>query len=109
MPRPAGGPRATVSGIGRQQRLRHQAPQPGQPGGKRQLRRFQVLAAGQAVSRRRGQPLYLGGDGGERLAEPPLCPSGGGAWPPCAGVAGRASQIASLTSTIRSVMAANSW
>src|ERR1019366_1023090 len=31
MPRPAGGPRATVSGIGRQQRLRHQAPQPGQP------------------------------------------------------------------------------
>ena len=112
VPGPAVRPRAPVSPVGGQQRLQQPRAELGQPGAQRHLRGLQP-AAGQAAGGGRGQPRYLGGGVGGELrldlrAEPPLCPSAGGTCPACAGT-GRASQIASFTSTICSASVANSW
>ena len=113
MPGPAVCPGAPVSPVGGQQRLQQSRAELGQPGAQRDLGGLQAPAAGQAAGGRCGQPCYLpGGVGGEsRLdlrAEPLFCPSAGGACPASAGT-GRASQIASFTSTICSASVANSW
>jgi hypothetical protein len=106
---PAIGPRAAVAGVGGQQRLQQRAAQPGQPGPQRQLCPLNARPGGQRPGRCPRQPLYLGGRlRRELLAEPFFCPSGSGARPAAAG-AGRASQIASLTSAICPVSSANSW
>jgi hypothetical protein len=110
VPGRAVGERAPVAGAGAQQRLQQRASEPGQPGPQREFRRLQARAACQRGGHGGGQPRYLrGGVGGERLAEPPLCPSGGGAWPAPAAGTDRASQIASLTSAICPAISANSW
>jgi hypothetical protein len=109
VPGRADGPRAPEPRIGGQQRLQQATAKLGQPGADGQFRRLQPPAGGQRRRHRGGQLAYLGGRlRGERVAEPFFCPSGAGAWPPAAGGAGRASQIASLTSTICSLSAANS-
>ena len=101
--------RAAMPGIGSQQALQQAAAKLAQPSAKRQLHRLQAAAPSQARRGRCGQPAYLGGRfGRERLAEPPFCPSASRGWL-LAGAAGRASQIASFTSTICSESAANSW
>jgi hypothetical protein len=110
VPSPAVHGRAAVTGISGEQAFQQAAAQLGQPGAKRQLYRLQAAATGQARRCRRRQPPYLGGRfRRERLTEPPFCPSASRAWLPAAGAAGRASQIASFTSTICSESAANSW
>ena len=109
VPGPAVHGRAAVPGISGQQAFQQAAAKLGQPGAKRQLHRLQAAAPGQVSRGRRRQPPYLGGRlRRERLAEPPFCPSACRSRPPAAGAAGRASQIASLTSTICSESAANS-
>ena len=110
-------PLAAMPGIQAQQALQQRAAQPGHRGADRQLHRLQPLgtgshrAGGQRAGGERRQPLYLGGELRLDLrAEPPFSapvPAGGPC--PAAGSAGRASQIASLTSTICSDSAVNRW
>jgi hypothetical protein len=96
-----------VAGIGGQQLPQHAGPEFQQPGAERRLGRFQAGTAAQSPGCLRGQPPYLCClFPGERVAEPLFSPSvPEGAPVPAAGLA---SQIASLTSTIRSASDANS-
>jgi hypothetical protein len=111
---PAACPAAAIAGIQPQQVFQQPAAEPGHRGADRPFHRFQAAVAGpaQRTHRHGGQPCYLGGRfrrerGGEPGAEPPFSPSGAeGA--SAAAVAGLASQIFSLTSTIWSLSAANS-
>ena len=115
MPGAAIDPLAAMPGTQGQQALQQRAAQPGHSGADRQLHRLQPLgtgarrAGGQRAGGQRRQPLYLGGELRLDLrAEPPFSaavPAGGPC--PAAGSAGRASQIASLTSTICSDSAVN--
>lgn len=110
VPGPARHGRAAVAGISGQQALQQATAKLGQPGTKRQFHRLQAAALSQARRCRRRQPPYLGGRfRRETIAEPPFCPSGSRPCPPAAKAAGRASQIASFSSTICSESAANSW
>jgi hypothetical protein len=109
VPRPALHNRAAVPGVRSQQALQQAAAKGGQPGAERQFHRLQATATRQAGRCRCRQPPYLsGGLRRERLTEPPFCPSASRAWPLAAAAAGRASQIASFTSAICSLSAANS-
>ena len=105
--------RAAVPGIQGQQVFQQARAQPGHRGPDRQFHRRQALPGAQGPGRQRRQPLYLGGRlRREPCPEPPFSPSGScgpGGSPAAGAAAGRASQIASFTSTICSVSAANCW
>ncbi|VBA45418.1 hypothetical protein LAUMK13_05462 [Mycobacterium innocens] len=104
---PAVDPRPAVPGVGGQQLLQQRGAKLGHRGADRQLHRGQARARAQCVGGDRGQPVYLGGDLRRDLLAEPLFSSpvaAGGA--EAAGFGGRASQIASLTSTICSLTAA---
>jgi len=111
VPGPAAHYRAVIPGIQGQQVLQQVRAQPGHRGPDRQFHRRQALPAAQRPGRQRRQPLYLGGRlRREPRPEPPFSPSRSccpGGSPAAGAAAGRASQIASLTSTIFSVSAAN--
>jgi hypothetical protein len=100
---------APVARVGGQQLPEHAAAELQQPGAEHLLSRLHAgVAAAQGLGRLSGQPCYLGRLLlGERVAEPLFSPSGAQDEPVPA--AGLASQIASLTSTIRSASDANSW
>ena len=109
---PARHPRAVVARIGGQQFSQHAAAQLQHPGPDHRLRRLQAGVAAQRPGGLRGQPPYLRGRLClERVPEPLFSLPGreGPLSSPAApgGDAGLASQIASLTSAICSVSAAN--
>ena len=101
-------PRPAVPGVGGQQALQQLGAELGHRGADRQLHRRHARPGAQRVRGQRGQPLYLGRERrGDLVAEPPFSSpvvAAGGA--DTAGFGGRASQIASLTSTICSLTAA---
>src|SRR5439155_18923657 len=106
---PAVDPGSAVAGVGVQELLQQAGPQMQHRGADRQLRGFQALARGaQGASGPLGQLVYLRRELRLQLvAEPPFSssvPAGGAA---AAVSGGRASQMASLTSTIRSDTCAN--
>jgi hypothetical protein len=106
---PARNARPPVAGIGGQRLPEHAATELQQPGPQDGLGRAQAgIAAAQRPGRLSCQAAYLGGlllrKGGE---EPPFSPSGAEGSSRAAD--GLASQIASLTSTIRSASDANFW
>src|SRR5258705_1272503 len=75
-----------------------------------QFHRAQPVPARQRRRRQRGQPGYLGGELRlDLVVEPLFSPSGSGGAAGAAAPTGRASQIASFTSTISSVILANWW
>ena len=105
--------RTAVARVSGQQLCEHAAAELQHPGADHGLRRLQAcVTAAQRPGGRRGQPAYLGGLLlRERVPEPPLSPPGrerpsSPAAP--GGDAGRASQIASFTSAIRSASDVNS-
>ena len=105
---PAVRPRAAVAGIQPQQVFQQPRAQLDHRRPECQFHRLQALACAQRPRRQGGQAPYLGrGLLRERLAEPPFSPAGPAGGCPAAGVTGLASQIASFTSTICSLSAAN--
>ena len=105
---PAVRPRAAVAELQSQQVFQQPRAQLDHRGPDRQFHRLQATTCAQRLRRHRGQALYPGGDLLlERLAEPPLSPAGPAGDSPAAGGSGLASQIASFTSTICSLSAAN--
>ena len=107
MPVPAARAGARVTGVGRQQLPEDASSELQQPAAQYRLRRLRAgTTAAQGPGRSSGQPPYLCCLlRGERATEPLFSPSvPEGALAPTAGLA---SQIASLTSTIRSASAAN--
>lgn len=112
MSRPAVDAGTAMSGIGREQLLEQRTAQLDHRRADRELHRGQALRPASPAERARCQLGELGYLGGElRLelrVEPPFSASGGGAAPSASGETGLASQIASLTCTIRSLTATNS-
>jgi hypothetical protein len=106
---PAVGPGTPVAGIGRQHLAEQAAAELQQPGPQDRPGRLQAgIAAAQDPGRLGSQPPYLGCLlRRDRVAGPLFSPSAREG-PPVPD-AGLASQIASLTSTIRSASNANSW
>ena len=112
MARAAVDSRAAVAGVGGQQLLQQRTTQPRHRGADRQLHRLQALAErAQRGNGQFGQAFYLGGElRFDLLAEPPFSasvPAEGATAVSASG--GRASQMASLTSTIRSDSPAKRW
>jgi hypothetical protein len=105
---PAVHPLPAMTVLCAQKLLQQGTAQLGHGGPHGQLHRLQALASAPGGHRQCRQPFYLGGELRlDLLAEPPFSPpeDAGGAGADAPG--GRASQIASFTSTICSLMSAN--
>jgi hypothetical protein len=112
-----------MTGVGGQQPAQQRPTQFQHRGADRQLHRFQTAPAGPTIhggghlpGRQGGQPRHLSGDlplelgpelGAGPAGEPPFSSPDPGDAAAAGGTAGRASQIASFTSTIRCDNAAN--
>jgi hypothetical protein len=102
---------SAVPGVGSHQLLQQRTPEGRHCGADRQLHRGQALAGrAELLGGQRCRPFYLGRELRRDLIVEPLfsspVPAGGAV---AAGFGGRASQIASLTSTIRSDTLAKRW
>jgi hypothetical protein len=104
-------PWPTMARIGGQRPAQQRAPEPHHRGAHGQLHRRQVLPGGtQQAHGQRRQPVYLRGELGFDLpAEPPFSSPVAAGGAVAAGFGGRASQIASLTTTICSLTSAKRW